>query len=61
MENVKDMNISFTKWEEDGEMGYTVYFGDDTSSGISVTGSTKEEVIQNLLPYLYDVLDELND
>lgn len=61
MENTIDKDISFTKWEEDGETGYTVYCGDDTTSGITVTGSTKEEVIHNLLPYLYDVLDELND
>ena len=61
MESVIDKSISFVKWEEDGESGYTIFLGGDSESGINVTGSTKEEVVKNLIPYLYDVLDELND
>lgn len=61
MENNKDMSISFTKWEEDGEVGYEATLGADNSSGITVIGSTKEEVLENLKPYLYDCLDELDD
>ena len=33
MENNKDMSISFTKWEEDGEVGYEATLGADNSSG----------------------------
>lgn len=61
MERTIDANISFVKWEEDGEVGYTIYLGGDTDSGINVTGSTKDEVLENLKPYLFDKLDELDD
>lgn len=61
MERTIDGNISFVKWEEGGEVGYTVYLGEENGSGINVTGSTKEEVLDNLKPYLFDKLDELDD
>lgn len=61
MERTIDANISFVKWEEDGEVGYTIYLGGDSDSGINVTGSTKDEVLENLKPYLFDKLDELDD
>ena len=48
MENNKDMSISFTKWEEDGEVGYEATLGADNSSGITVIGSTKEEVLASV-------------
>ena len=48
METAIDASISFVKWEENG-------------SGINVTGSTKDEVLENLKPYLFDKLDELDD
>lgn len=61
MERTIDANISFVKWEEGGEVGYTIYLGGDNDSGINVTGSTKDEVLENLKPYLFDKLDELDD
>ena len=61
MEKTIDGHISYVKWEEGGEVGYTIYLGEDNSSGINVTGSTKEEVLENLKPYLFDKLDELDD
>lgn len=61
METTIDASISFVKWEEGGEVGYTIYFGGESDSGINVTGSTKEEAIEKLKPYLLDKLDELDD
>jgi hypothetical protein len=61
MEHAIDASISFVKWEEGGEVGYTVYLGEESGSGINVTGSTKEEVLENLKPYLFDKLDELDN
>lgn len=61
MENAIDKSISFVKWEEGGESGYSIFLGGDSESGITVNGSTKEEVIENLKPYLFDALDELDD
>ena len=61
MENVINKGISFVKWEEGGESGYSIFLGGDNESGISVNGSTKEEVINNLIPYLKDAIDDLDD
>lgn len=60
MEESIDKDIGFTKWEEGGETGYSIFLGGDSESGITVNGSTKEEVIENLKPYLFDCLDELD-
>lgn len=61
MENAIDKGISFVKWEEGGESGYSIFLGGDNESGITVNGKTKEEVLENLKPYLFDALDELDD
>lgn len=61
METAIDASISFVKWEEGGEVGYTIFLGEENGSGINVTGSTKDEVLENLKPYLFDKLDELDD
>lgn len=59
MENAIDKSISFVKWEEDGKVGYSIFLGGDSESGITVSGSTKEEVIENLKVYLFDSFDEI--
>lgn len=59
MEKSVDKSISFVAWEEDGEKGFSVFLGGENESGITVSGSTKEEVIEELLPYLFDNLDEV--
>ena len=34
METAIDASISFVKWEEDGEVGYTIFLGEENGSGI---------------------------
>lgn len=50
-----EKGISFAK----DENGYSIFIGGDNESGIKVKGSSKEEVIKNLIPYLEDIVEVL--
>lgn len=42
--------------------GFDLYVGDDCGgSGISVTGNTADETIENLIPYLRDYMEQVSE
>ena len=42
--------------------GFDLYIGDDCGgSGISVTGETADEAIENLIPYLREYLEQVSE
>ena len=42
--------------------GFDLYIGDDCGgSGISVTGETADEAIENLIPYLRDYMGQVSE
>jgi hypothetical protein len=42
--------------------GFDLYMGDDCGgSGISVTGETADEALENLIPYLRDYLEKVSE
>ena len=42
--------------------GFDLYIGDDCGgSGISVTGETADEAIENLIPYLRDYMEQVSE
>lgn len=42
--------------------GFDLYMGDDCGgSGISVTGETADEAIENLIPYLRDYMEQVSE
>ena len=42
--------------------GFDIYMGDDWGgSGISVTGKTADEAIENLIPYLRDYMEQMSE
>ena len=48
-------DIVFSKKEE----GYKIFLAGESESGIKVQGETPEEVVEKLIPYLMDCLEEL--
>ena len=41
------------------EDGYRIFIAGESESGIIVRGKTPEEVVEKLIPYLMDCLEEL--
>ena len=41
------------------EYGYKIFLAGENESGIKVQGETPEEVVEKLIPYLMDCLEEL--
>ena len=42
--------------------GFNLYIGNDCGdSGISVTGETADEAIENLIPYLRDYMEQVGE
>ena len=48
-------DIVFSKNEED----YKIFLAGENESGIKVQGETPKEVIEKLIPYLMDCLEEI--
>ena len=48
-------DIVFSKNEE----GYKIFLAGENESGIKVQGETPKEVVEKLIPYLMDCLEEL--